>query len=40
MLPNPYRFNVSAPSEYMQKRVRWIMRQMRQLVGTVAGLQS
>ena len=41
VLPNPYRFNVSAPSDYMQKRVRWIMRQMRQLgAGTVAGLQS
>ena len=41
VLPNPYRFNVSAPSDYMQKRVRWIMRQMRQLgVATVAGLQS
>lgn len=40
VLPNPYRFNVSAPSDYMQKRVRWIMRQMRQLgVATVAGLQ-
>ncbi|WP_261841055.1 monofunctional biosynthetic peptidoglycan transglycosylase [Aliamphritea ceti] len=39
VLPNPYRFNAAAPSQYMQKRVRWIMRQMRQLgVATIAGL--
>ncbi len=39
VLPNPYRFNVAAPSNYMLKRVRWIMRQMRQLgKATLAGL--
>jgi monofunctional biosynthetic peptidoglycan transglycosylase len=31
VLPNPYQFNVKRTSAYMQKRVRWIKKQMRQL---------
>lgn len=30
-LPNPILFNSSAPTTYMYRRQRWIMRQMRQL---------
>lgn len=31
VLPNPYRFSVTQPSQHTQNRVRWIERQMRQL---------
>lgn len=31
VLPNPYRFNASAPSRYVQRRANWIAQQMRQL---------
>ena len=30
-LPNPYKYDVARSSRYMQKRVRWIRQQMRQL---------
>lgn len=33
VLPNPIRFNASAPSAYVLSRQRWILRQMRQLGG-------
>lgn len=31
VLPNPLRYQVTAPSEYVRWRQRWILRQMRQL---------
>jgi monofunctional biosynthetic peptidoglycan transglycosylase len=31
VLPNPHRYSVQSPSEYVQRRSRWIRRQMRQL---------
>lgn len=31
VLPNPYRLNLKTPSAYMQQRVSWIKKQMRQL---------
>ncbi|WP_367114717.1 monofunctional biosynthetic peptidoglycan transglycosylase [Thiohalocapsa sp.] len=34
VLPNPERYRVEAPSATVQRRTRWILRQMRQLGGT------
>ena len=34
VLPNPKKFNAGRPSTYIQQRVAWINRQMRQLGGT------
>ena len=31
VLPNPYRYRVDHPSNYVNRRTRWIRRQMRQL---------
>jgi len=31
VLPNPWRFSVSRPSNYVYKRTRWIQQQMKQL---------
>lgn len=33
VLPNPLRYRVDQPSDYIRKRQRWIERQMRQLGG-------
>lgn len=33
VLPNPHRFKVNAPSNYVISRQQWILRQMRQLGG-------
>ena len=33
-LPNPIKFQLSAPSIYMRKRQKWVKRQMRNLGGT------
>ncbi len=33
VLPNPLRYRVDQPSDYLRKRQRWIERQMRQLGG-------
>jgi monofunctional biosynthetic peptidoglycan transglycosylase len=33
VLPNPQRYRVETPSGYVQRRTRWILRQMRQLGG-------
>jgi len=33
VLPNPVRYRVDAPSDYVRERQRWIERQMRQLGG-------
>ena len=33
VLPNPHRFRVNAPSEYIRGRQAWILNQMRQLGG-------
>jgi monofunctional biosynthetic peptidoglycan transglycosylase len=33
VLPNPHRFKVAAPSEYIRGRQAWILRQMEQLGG-------
>jgi monofunctional glycosyltransferase len=35
VLPNPRKWNAAKPTGYISKRQRWIMRQMRQLKGTV-----
>jgi monofunctional biosynthetic peptidoglycan transglycosylase len=34
VLPNPIIYRVEAPSHHVQRRIRWISRQMRQLGGT------
>lgn len=34
VLPNPHRFKVDAPSEYIRGRQAWILRQMEQLGGS------
>lgn len=34
VLPNPHRFRVDAPSDYIRGRQGWILRQMEQLGGT------
>jgi monofunctional biosynthetic peptidoglycan transglycosylase len=31
VLPNPIRFRVDAPSDYVLKRQRWILAQMRRV---------
>ncbi|MCE1228391.1 MAG: monofunctional biosynthetic peptidoglycan transglycosylase [Firmicutes bacterium] len=36
VLPNPHRFRVNAPSEYVRGRQAWILNQMRQLGGEEA----
>lgn len=33
VLPAPRRYSVSRPGPYVQKRARWIQRQMRQIGG-------
>jgi len=33
VLPNPEAYRAEAPSAYVQRRTRWIERQMRQLGG-------
>jgi monofunctional biosynthetic peptidoglycan transglycosylase len=33
VLPSPRRFDAAAPSDYLQDRRQWILRQMRQLAG-------